>query len=168
MDSRMNADRRRPWLLLSLALLFAAWIGYLAHLAATTTRPIVLSRPQFLVAQLDVVADIKANDDGGPEPRVVVRSVLYPVDGPAPVPPGVQFDVTNLAHLSHHEGWQGPGEYILPLVKDAEGKYRLAPIPRSPGFPGDAPRIYRITPETLAQHRQIRGLAGEEAGFAQV
>ncbi len=35
------------------AALFVAWIGMLAILAATTTRPVVLSRPQFLVSDFD-------------------------------------------------------------------------------------------------------------------
>lgn len=164
----MSAERRRPWLLLLVGLLFAAWIGWLAYLAATTTRPIVLSRPQFLIAQIDVVAELQAADDGGPATRVAIKEVLFPVDGAPPIKPGADIDIANLAHLSAHEGWQEPGEYILPLVREGgDRKFRLAPIPRSPGFGGGAPRIYRVTPATRAQYRQIRGDL-EQATFARV
>lgn len=163
----MSAERRRPWLLLLVGLLFAAWIGWLAYLAATTTRPIVLSRPQFLITQIDVVAELHAADDGGSVTRIAVKEVLFPVDGPVSIKPGAEIDIANLAHLTEHDGWQGPGEYILPLVKEGDHKVRLAPIPRTPGFGGGAPRIYRITPETRAQYRQIRG-DSEQATFAHV
>jgi len=43
--------------------LFLAWISWLAYLAATTTHPLVLSRPQFLVTDLDVIAEV-GGDEG--------------------------------------------------------------------------------------------------------
>jgi hypothetical protein len=48
------------------ALLFLGWISWLVYLSATTTRPVVLSRPQFLAADLYVIADLQQ----GYEPRV--------------------------------------------------------------------------------------------------
>ena len=41
------------------AVLFVGWIGYLGFLVRTTRHPIVLSRPQFLVSQKDVIATYK-------------------------------------------------------------------------------------------------------------
>ena len=33
------------------AALFAGWVGWLTYLAATASRPVVLSRPQVLAAE---------------------------------------------------------------------------------------------------------------------
>jgi hypothetical protein len=128
--------------------LFGAWIGWLAYLAATTSRPTVLSRPQFLVSTLDVIARVD-DDHGRPGAVVHVLSVRWPAgqqdewDRP--------ITVTN---LSECRGWTGPGEYILPLVADGDN-YRVAGIPPSPGYPGGAPRIYSRTPEMLAQLESV-------------
>jgi hypothetical protein len=130
--------------------LFAAWLGYLAYLAATTRNPIVLSRPQFLVANLIVVAQVDRVD--GQPPAVTVRQVSWPEGDKAPVRPGEQITVTNLSECS---GWNKPGEYILALMSD-KASYQLAPTPPSPGYhAGGRPPIYPATPETLAQLRDI-------------
>jgi hypothetical protein len=50
------------------ALLFLGWIGWLVYLSATTTRPVVLSRPQFLAADLYVIAELREGRSS-PEPR---------------------------------------------------------------------------------------------------
>ena len=50
----------------------AGWFGYMAYLAATTSRPVVVSRPQMLVADVCVVA--RVDDPGGP---AVVEEVLF-------------------------------------------------------------------------------------------
>ena len=52
--------KKSPWRLALSAVLLACWIGYLAYLSATTTHPIVLSRPQFLSADLYVIAEVPA------------------------------------------------------------------------------------------------------------
>ncbi|HYV38204.1 MAG TPA: hypothetical protein VE988_21140 [Gemmataceae bacterium] len=64
--------KKSAWRLALSAILFAAWIGYLAYLAATTTDPIVLSRPQFLDADLYVVADVNADATAPDQPVNVV------------------------------------------------------------------------------------------------
>ena len=66
--------------------LFAAWIGWLVYLVCAMkasvpdggTRPIVLSRPQFLVSNLDVIADVQEIDTDPAE--VTVREVLWPTE----------------------------------------------------------------------------------------
>lgn len=130
------------------ALLFAAWIGWLIFLAATSSRPIVLSRPQFLVSTVDVIGRLSA-EQGRPVSVVEVIDVHWP--------PSQQdlkqksITVTNLAYCG---GWNGPGEYILPLVKVGDA-YEVVRVPPSPGFvPGGtspAFRIYSRTPETMQQ-----------------
>src|SRR5262245_41493868 len=123
------------------ATLFAAWIGWLAYLAATTTRPIILSRPQFLVSGLDLIAELSEKDDR-PAPEVTVAEVVWPREDPDGLR-GKQIAVTNLPQLSAAQGWQGPGRYILALVPEgkdgAHATYQVVPTPPSPGFSNQGP-----------------------------
>jgi hypothetical protein len=144
--------------LLLAAGLFAGWIGYLAYLAVTAgTQPIsrqgptVLSRPQFLVSTLDVIAQVNEVKDAPAPTDATVVEVLW--GGPKPGE-GHVLHVTNLAGC---EGWAGPGQYILPLVQTvgAEDTYEVAPIPRSPGIDRHVPRIYPVTDQTREQFRQV-------------
>jgi hypothetical protein len=135
------------------AVLFLGWLGWLAYLAFTTTRPVVLSRPQLLVSTLDVIAQVSSRDSA-PDPDVVVEEVHWPPSRQAELV-GHALTVTNLAAC---QGWTGPGIYILPLVSDGAA-YQVAGIPPSPGFiparADDRPRIYPKTPETVAQLEEI-------------
>ena len=148
-------SRARMRLILTAAL-FCAWIGWLAYLAVTTTRPVVLSRAQFLASQLDVVAVI-AEREGVPLAEVKVEQVLWPPGIAMQKLAGQMIKVVNLPQLTKEDGFAGPGEYVLPLI--AEGnEYRVASIPRSPGLSEQMarPRIYRATSQALEQHRRIR------------
>ncbi len=152
--SKRPTDMKRSSVaLLALAAgLFAVWIVYLAYLAVTTSHPVVLSRPQFAIAKLWLVAQI----DGLDSP-VTVREVVYaapPVRATAPKA-GTTIQVKNLADCK--DGWAGPGAYILPLGGEQSG-YWVAPIPESPGYRASAPRIYPATPETRAQLSELRDL----------
>src|SRR5437773_1465882 len=65
------------------AALFAAWVGWLIFLALTTRQEFVLSRPQFLAADLYVVAELKADGAGKPSSEAEIKEVLwsrYPVE----------------------------------------------------------------------------------------
>ncbi len=131
---------------------FLAWLGWLLQLAVSTARPIVLCEPQFLVSSLDVVAQVGSVNGGDDE--VIVREVHYP---PAERDKlvGKKIRVTNLDQCK--EDWQGADAlYILPLITDGKDAYRVAPLPRSPGFGGSGsraarPRIYPLTPQTRMQ-----------------
>jgi hypothetical protein len=149
----MTPKRGSVLLLVASALLFAGWIGWLAYLAIYTSRPEVLLRPQFLAAQVDVSAELSGGADR-PDGGAVVKEVLWARDGAPAV--DEKIDIVNLRDAARELGWTGPGRYILPLVK-IDSAYRIAPVPRSPGFSGsNLPHIYRDTPETHAEHRQIR------------
>lgn len=143
----------RMGLLIAAALWFAGWIGWLAYLAATTTQPIVLSRPQLLVATLDVIAEVN-QVNGVPDPHVIVREVFW-----SKKPPKEQLDKITISNLADCDDWKGPGTYIIPLVRDGE-KFSVPSIPRSPGFEPERnrsrPRIYRETPDTRQQLDAIR------------
>jgi hypothetical protein len=141
--------------------LFAAWIGWLVSLVYSMkasvppggSRPIVLSRPQFLVSSLDVSADVPAIDADPAE--VTVREVFWPNTEQDLV--GKRLKVSHLSEC--REDWLGPGEYILPLERLGENGYQVVPLPRSPGFPSGRPRIYPSTPQTREQLKGIRKAA---------
>jgi hypothetical protein len=148
------------------SVLFAGWIGWLVYLAKFKSKPIVLSRPQLLVSDLDVIAQV----DDPKEKKVVVKEVYAWRGQDAPPAVGTTLDVDKLAdcrRLPHDNeaaadvppDWKGPGLYLLPLKYNKDtGSYEVVRIPESPGFspvPGP-PRIYPANDETLAQLRSIK------------
>jgi hypothetical protein len=129
---------------------FVAWLSYLLFLALETRQNrVVLARPQFLVSTLDVIAEV--NDPTSD--KVVVKEVHWPSGHEDLV--NKQITVANLAEC--RDDWKGPGEYILPLLPQ-EKAYRVAPLPRSPGFPAylARPRIYPATPDTRRQLQDVQ------------
>lgn len=156
------------WRLLLAAVLFLGWIGYLMVLAIETTHPVVqfwpfhiakspalvLSRPQFLVARLVVVADVTQRGDGRPHDQVTVLEVPWPTDQAALA--NQQIQVRDLSSVTKDDGWQGSGRYILTLMPEGD-HYQLVATPPSPGFAGRAerPRIYPDTPETREQLQRM-------------
>jgi hypothetical protein len=147
--------KRSRVFLIATAALFVAWLGWLLYLVTITDRPqIVLSRPQFLISELDVVAQV----DGFNWP-ILVQDVQNPES--ARDQKGAKIFVDNLDE--HCKGYDGPGVYILPLVNVTKsGEAQTASValtPPSPGYPAGPPRIYRATPETLSQLRHIPKLS---------
>jgi len=116
--------------------LFVGWISWLAYLVATTRNPVILSRPQFIVADLWIRCQLEGVGNT-PQPTLVVREVLWARD---PKDQGLvekQITVEDLDNVGWDLGWAGPGDYLLPLQKSKDGKkigFRLAALPASPGF----------------------------------
>jgi hypothetical protein len=138
------------------AVLFLGWIGWLAYLVVNSHDPVILSRPQFLVADLWVIADVGV-EDGRPARMVSVREDVWSSAGKKLA--GATIEVVDLPEIGADKGWEGPGTYILPLLIHAGGKrayYSITPVPPSPGFVerGDR-RIYAATPETRAQLKSM-------------
>ena len=163
-------------------LLFAGWLGYLGYLVvcrphtpgdlvgAFDGQPLTLSRPQFLVSMLHVVARVE--DDKGE--NVVVEEVLYPKEH-APVKAGDRIRVVNLDKCrplpdpmekgrEPPPDFTGPGRYLLPLqstAKDNDAPFEVTSTPPSPGYPPQRagsvgpPRLYPATPEMLAEYAEI-------------
>jgi hypothetical protein len=144
----MDAMKLARMRLVLAIVLFAGWIGWLAYLVIVTRDSVVLSRPQFLVSTLDVVADIDSRE--GNPPPITVREVHWPTESRDLA--GKTIPVENLADC---KGWTGPGSYIVPLITSGKESYRVAPLPRSPGFEPDQPVIYPATPQTLEQLQGI-------------
>jgi hypothetical protein len=141
--------------------LFAGWIGYLAYLVSITRNPVTLSRPQFLVANLYVLAELgpAQKDDKNPSDKVLIRKVYWsekPSDGLV----GTEFAVENLDRCEMRNGWIGTGLYIVPLTKTSDGKYKLTEIPISPGFHHDKTTFnyLRIYPDTEQAQEQVEYL----------
>ena len=120
--------QRAKLLLVIAAVLFAGWLGWLAYLALTSANPIVLSRPQFLVSTLDVIAKVEEDEAGNALPRIT-----EPDEGKDRWI-GRPIRVVDLPELGKKQGWKGAGDYILPLQSDGE-YYWVARIPASPGYP---------------------------------
>jgi hypothetical protein len=147
----MQFARARLWVAM---LAFAAWVSWLGYQAWSRGRDYpVLSHSQFVVSTLDVIADVKATG-GGPDPAVTVREVHWPASAADLV--GKTITVANLSSCF---GYRGPGEYILPLVRgEGADEYRVAGLPRSPGFDSFASPphfIYPLMPMTRQQLESI-------------
>jgi hypothetical protein len=123
-----------------------AWVGYVAYQALAYGRFPVVSHAQLLVSTLDVIADVTADADGRPEAKVHVVEVRWPA-GKKDLA-GQDLTVANMTDTT---GFQGPGRYVLPLVAGEHGAYRVANLPRSPGFEHTVFFIYPDTPLTRQQ-----------------
>ena len=121
--------------------LFLAWLCWLGYLVIQTRHPVILSRPQFIVADLWVVGHLKGTSEK-PEATFAIQKVLWARDKEDEKLKGDVFvwdlpfaDKSQGGDKSH--GWAGPRDYLLPLRKYREGKnpaYEMTPIPSSPGY----------------------------------
>ncbi len=127
----------------------ASWVGFLAWQALAFGRFPVVSHAQLLVSTLDVIADVSADDQGRPAKVIHVVEVHWP-PGRKDLA-GQDVTVTNLP-AAH--GWQGPGRYILPLTAGEGVSYRVAVLPRSPGF-DQFPPVALIYPDTPLTRQQL-------------
>jgi hypothetical protein len=132
------------------------WLGYAVYAARyAPDRPAILSRAQLTAATHLIVADVTVAEDGLPNP--VVKAVEV-VQGNG-VAAGTEVEVLNLpaAKPPGPGGFPGAGQYLLPVVGDGK-TFRVAGLPRSPGYeptPVERPQIYPWTADTQAQ---LRGL----------
>src|SRR5205085_4072804 len=97
------------------------WIGWLIFLAASTTGEPVLSRPQFLVADLCVIAGLKGDADH-PAAEVVVHQVVWSAGLAGQERGGNHLTVANLPESGPKLGWNGPGDYVLALTRRKDAK----------------------------------------------
>ena len=157
--------------------LFAAWMGYLFYLVlerplSAAGTPIVLSRPQFLVSTLDVIARLEGSPS---DVSVTVEEVVYPAGNEkAGALAGRRIEVTNVGDCrpagrpGAAPDYSGPGLYILPLQPsgsgDKAGSYRVTPTPPSPGFVAGTPRIYPATRDARAQLAEVEARKRTDLG----
>lgn len=111
-------QRSQVWLILT-AVLFVAWLGYLGYWVLALRReaaegggqPIILSRPQFLVASLVVSAEVAGKDQQPLTAKVL--EVYWPSNEETRKLVGQSIKVDN---LGESEGLSGAGTYLLPLL----------------------------------------------------
>jgi hypothetical protein len=156
------------WRLLLAACLFLVWISWLAYLAFTAgtrpempvpKRPIVLSRPQFLISNFDVIAQVEEVEGEPGSTLVTILEVLWP-----PAEESRKNTIIAVQDLSSCPGWAGPDLYILPLVTKDYKTCTVARLPRSPGIEFHGPRIYRANDQTREQLKQIQKADGTRLG----
>ena len=142
--------------------LFVACLGFLLHLVVQTQSLVVLSRSQFLVANLFVAAEI-VDDQGKPGEKIVVAKVYWAVDPADEKLAGGEIRVLNLPDARASTGYAGTGKYLLPIykrvAKTGEVDYLVPPVPMVPGYtpPEDGPdvRVYPLTPQVEAQLAEL-------------
>jgi hypothetical protein len=163
-----------PRLLIALVALLSAWLIYLGWLAFTRPLqapgyPLVVSRPQILASELDVIGEIEELAPEDKPTRVKVVEVLAAPEGDA-TKAGDVLEVNNLrdchpvqrgkvSETPAPKDCPGPGKYLMPLRKipAAPGKYDVTPVPQSPGFRPEllVRRVYPDGAEVRAQYGRI-------------
>jgi hypothetical protein len=147
-------ERARLRLLIA-AVLLIGWLGWLAYLAATGTHPVVLSRPQLLVADAVIVAHLTGGEDHPDEKAKVIR-VIHASGQDDTLKAGSEFEIHRLEKCSPDHGWNGEGEYLLPLSRTGEG-YTVTPVPASPGFHAELSYIYPASETVIGQAKKVIG-----------
>ena len=150
--------KRSRTLLIVAASLFALWIGYLAFLALTASKPDVLSRPQFLMADLYVVAEVPAHPHRPDRPAhlMTVKQIVWSKD-PEDAKRTQFFVAWPALRRASPTDWKGPGEYVLALSRtDDANVFLLTPLPRTPGYAGAVGRVYPATSQTLEQVERLK------------
>lgn len=136
-----------------------AWLAWLALAVANKGTVQIVSPAQLAAATHLVVATVKANDTGEVLTKVTVTRILR---GPADDPIAGEIDIERLdkavTPLPVNDSRRiAAGEYVIPLMKTPIG-YRIAGLPRSPGFEGhtpDQPLVYPWTDDVKAQLRKL-------------
>lgn len=116
------------------ALLFLGWLGWLGYAVSQKGSVQIVSRAQAAGAPHWVVGEVTIGADGLPNPAVNVKEVLKgeAVNG--------TIEVRNLrgsmTPLKQAHGTRSPvaGTYLLFLERTGERQYRIAGLPRSPGY----------------------------------
>ncbi len=140
------------------SVLFVIWLGYLFYLKQMG-KPIVLSRPQFLVSQYDVIATIVDTD------KVKIDEVLFPKDREA-----VKLEANGAIKVVNLESCKSAAPeskkdmdftaeskgntFLLALRKVGDDTYEVAPTSNLSRF--GPPRIYPATEQVRADYKQIR------------
>jgi hypothetical protein len=106
------------------ACLFAAWLGFLLFLVIES-RTVVLSKPQFLIAQLYVLAEVH-DDRGKPDPDVKVK-VLWARDKDDESLK--EMRLADLADCGKKQGYHGAGTYLIPVLKLRDRSFAVAAVP---------------------------------------
>lgn len=136
------------------ALLFFGWLGWLAYAVSQKGTVQIVSRAQTTGAPLWVVATITVGPDGLPNVKATVKETLKgdAITG--------EIEVANLRSalipVASADGTRTPiaGDYLLALERVGDRTYRVAGLPRSPGYEAReaaSPLIYPWTDDVRKQ-----------------
>ena len=146
-----------PRLRLALAVLaFFGWIAWLAVTVWGNGKVPVVSRAQLTAATCLVVADLVIDDQNLPAEKVTVVSV---VSGTGPAV-GETIAVVNLSKSIAAGRYATPqlGPHLIPLAKSADGSFKVAGLPPSPGYNLQDPDRPLVYPWNDDVKKQLRGL----------
>ena len=129
---------------LLVGLLFVGWVGFLAW-QTRHSHSVVVSRSQWSVAPIRILATVTANPDG--RPSATLREVEG-LHGQTMLPMADTFDIANLPDA---RGFQGTGRYFV-MLSQVGNSLVLTPIPRSVGYETEQrPLIYTWNSEVQKQ-----------------
>lgn len=146
------------------ACLFLGWLGFLLFLVIDSRR-IILSRPQFLVADAYVVVQLREGGRGDLQPmdEATIDHVLWIHPGLKDIPLEREVHLPELLGCSKAEGYAGAGKYVVPLTATADG-WRIASLPNFVGFYArSAPTHGSVEARGVFSHRTRRLLPLGEA-----
>jgi hypothetical protein len=150
----MVFPRMRAWVA---GLLFLGWLGFLAYLAIGNWRRIVVARPQLERSNFVVVATL-TDADGRPAAEMRIQKVLYSEKLAWRQLAGQSLELNELVFFSENQGWQGPGDYVVPLTRTVDEETtrdQVTLLPLSPGyFPATSEVKIEVgnRPDSLARH----------------
>lgn len=146
---------RQRLILIVAAALYLAWLSWLALTVSEKGTVQIVSRAQLAAATHWVVAEVSVGPDGVPNGTAKIMETLRG----EPLPASLEIENLTAAAtplpVAGNSRTPPNGEYLIPLTKTADGKFRIAGLPRSPGYDArefDRPVIY---PWNEAVKRQI-------------
>jgi hypothetical protein len=112
------------------AALFVSWLGFLGYLVYTSSK-VVLSRPQFMIAQLYVVADVRADaGNGALASEIAIEDVVWSARKSDALLVNTKIILPEISACGKKQGNRGPGKYLLPLQRTMGGDFELASVPQ--------------------------------------
>lgn len=148
--SSTGQARRRVRAVGLMLCVYAAWLVALMLLAWNSPRDVV-SRGQLAWATVLVRGRVLPDGEGGWQVHVL-EILQGPGDGTLPIAPGQRIHVPRLEQVA---GWEGVGEYVLPLRAQASG-WQIAEVPNSLGLISRMEPRRRIYPASASVLRQIQ------------
>jgi hypothetical protein len=131
------------------ACLFVGWLLFLFSVWLRSSTEI-LSKPQFLIAQVYVVVEVR-DEQGKADPELKVEEVLWASDKIDQQLAHKTIRIADFSATTERHGFHGAGKYLVPLVKSAENTWMIAPVPRGDNRQAWTRRIYMWTPDVRAQ-----------------
>jgi hypothetical protein len=109
------------------ACLFVAWLVFLVVMWLRSS-PIILSKPQFLSADLYVIVELR-DERGKADPEVMIEEVLWASDPADEKLAKKSLHLAGLSACRKENGYHGAGTYLVPLVKSTAAPLMIAPVP---------------------------------------